>query len=162
MCTIINCSKENSSLLLSKRGQPPCQTSEKFKTPPVCKNMSSKSLGKKKAEYILDLYILEPTTICWQGQSYSKVLRQLRFLCTHVSATGCCLQSANSTVEDLGQQQELSAGIEPLYCEQIWGGGEAQIFVLLLKSDIINFVPHLYFHCLMGHHQQCARNAHIA
>lgn len=112
MCTIINCSKVNSSLLLSKDSLPTkhLRSSKLFQfvTTPAPKPWG-------KSLYILDLCILETTT-CWQGESLRKVLKQFRFLCTPLSRTGCCscLQSASSTMEDLGQQQELSARIQPL------------------------------------------------
>lgn len=168
MCTIINCSKVNSSLLLSKDSLP----SKHLRSSKLLQFVKTQAPKPwEKSLYILDLYILETTTICWQGESLRKVLKQLRFLCTALSTTGCCscLQTASSTMEDLGQQQELSAKIKT------WGRGGSTDFILWEQnaSQIWHkkfcpppwFSPWIFHHHLyfpMDQQQQCARNALIA
>lgn len=151
MCTIIKCSKVNSSLLLSKRDSLPTKTSEKFKIPPVYKNMSSKALGGKKR----------------QGKSHRKVLKTTQIV-LHTPQHNRLLPPVSK--QHHGRSRTTGGAFYQnqafvLLTNLGWGGKHRSCFVrgkLLLKSKIINFIPHLCFHCLTDHQQHCARNALIA
>lgn len=147
MCTIINCSKGNSSLLLSKDSLPTkhLRSSKLFQ---FVTTQAPKPWGKSL--YILDLCILETTTIGWQGESLRKCSNSsdssAHPSAEQAAAAAFSQQAAPWKIWDNSRSFLLESSLSKI---KIWGRGEAQISFcekkMLLKTDTRNFVPHLYF-----------------
>lgn len=151
MCTIINCSKVNSSLLLSRRDRLPTKHLRSSKLLLFVKTWAPKAWGKKGKGNLTGRYSNSSDSFAHTSAEQAAV-------------AAFSQQAAPWKIWDNRRSFLLESSICTI--NKFGVGGEAQILLcerkMLLKFNIINFVPHLYFHCLMDHQQQCARNALIA